>query len=45
MSTYTSLSIRDTDIKMELNSIIQHLPIRVSLYHVPGHADEDPNFE
>jgi len=45
MSTYTSLSIRDTDIKMELNSIIQQLPIKVSLYHVPGHADEDPNFE
>jgi len=45
MSTYTKLSIRDTDIKMELCKVLGNLPIRVSLEHVSGHADSDPDFE
>ena len=45
MSTYTKLSIRDTDIKMELFNLLASLPISVTLEHVSGHADDDPEFE
>jgi len=43
-STYTKLTTRDTDVKMEMELLITNLPIKISLEHVPGHADSEPNF-
>jgi len=44
LNSYTRLSRRDIDIKMELEAIISTLPVDVTLQHVPGHADEHPDF-
>jgi len=44
MSTFTTLSRRDIDVKMEIEHMILTSPVKFSFQHVPGHADEDPNF-
>ena len=44
MSTFTTLSRRDIDVKMEIEHMILTSPVEFSFQHVPGHADEDPNF-
>jgi len=44
-SSYTKLVVRDVDIKMELKAILSSLPITVEFAHVPGHGDDDPNFD
>ena len=43
-STFTSLSRRDIDVKMSVEYMITNSPISFSFQHVPGHADEDPDF-
>ena len=43
--TYTKLSSRDDDVKMELYHLLKRLPIQVHLCHVSGHADSDPDFD
>jgi len=43
--TYTNLATRDMDIKMEVEHLLSILPIKVDFHHVPGHADDDPNFD
>jgi len=43
-STFTSLSKRDVDVKLSIEHMIQASPVSFSFQHVPGHADDDPNF-
>jgi len=43
-STFTTLSGRDVDVKMSVEHMIHNSPISFSFQHVPGHADEDPDF-
>jgi len=43
-STYTTLTKRDIDVKMEMEELITKIPIQISLVHVPGHADSEPGF-
>ena len=43
-STFTPLSKRDVDVKLSIEHMIQNSPISLSFQHVPGHADDDPDF-
>jgi len=42
--TYTKLATADTDLKMEISSIVQHSPVTYRFLHVKGHADEEEGF-
>jgi len=42
--TYTKLATADTDLKMEISSILQQSPITYRFLHVKGHADEEEGF-
>jgi len=42
--TYTKLVTPDTDIKMEILSLLQGSPISYRFLHVKGHADEEEGF-
>ena len=44
LNSYTKMSRRDIDIKMELEKVVSNILLKVSLHHVPGHADEYPDF-
>jgi len=43
-STFTTLNLKDTDIKMELEWLLSRIPIEVAFKHVKGHADSSPDF-
>jgi len=43
-STFTSLSKRDIDVKMAVEHMVLTSPVSFSFQHVPGHADDDPDF-
>jgi len=43
-STFTTLNLKDTDMKMELEWLLSRIPIEVAFKHVKGHADSSPDF-
>lgn len=43
-STYTTMTKRDTDIKMEMETILSTSPITLVFMEVSGHADDEEDF-
>ena len=42
--TYTTLTKRDIDLKMEMNRIMQNSSVTFIFYNVEGHADKEKDF-